>query len=225
MTFNKNEAQVRRFYENDTPGAYGRDPQGDGLRRAPAKDYQIALQANVPYPYPVPRSRSFTLVSASGGTPVKVRFNGGSQQQTMSPGDGQDEIDFDDVEFESASAQVIKFRVGDGYQRTGQTVNVNTTATVANSNSNPALADVLIPANTKVQIAPANANRKSLLVRSIPENTAAIRLGNNATVTATAGLRIDPDETVSLPTEGAVYAHNTSLTDAQTVTLIELERV
>lgn len=214
-----------RFDRERIPaGQEARDPNGNYERANPAKDYQLALQAGVPIQYQVPRSRSFTLISASGGTPVTVRFNGGSQKQTMNPGDGQDAIDFDDIEVESAAAQTIKFRIGDGYQRTGISVNNTVTATVQNANTSKGVPDVAVGAGLTVLVVGANATRKEVLIKSRSVNTDNVRLGNAATVGATTGLELEPGQTATFDTEAAVYAHNPGTTSV-TLTVTELERV
>lgn len=187
--------------------------------------FPLSLSANVELVLDVAPSTCISLHTAASS--IKVRFDENSNWTPMRQGDdiGPSPREFTKITLLSTTAQSVTVLVGDTQILQSTNVNVNATATVAIANSNPGVLDVTITANSSAQIIGANSNRKSVMLRSIPENVAAVRLGNAVSVGATTGFRLDPDESVTIPTEGAVYGFNTSLTDTATITIIELERL
>lgn len=186
------------------------------------QDYTIVLAAGVEQARRFTGFSSFTILDAT--SQVSVRADDGSYQNGLVAGDGFDEVKFETLAFLSAVAQTIRVRFSRGYQRTGQTVNVNASATVSVANSNKALADVTIAAGNTLQVAGANANRKAVVIKSRSVNTDNVRLGNAVTVGAAAGNELEPGESATYETEGAVYAHNPGATSV-TLTVTELEKL
>lgn len=194
-------------------------------RASRGRDYKLSLAANVPLQFSAADASSLTLISASAGSPVKITFDNGSSSISARVGDGLDDNALGEVSFESAAAQDIVVRVSTGFQRTSTGVNVNATATVESANVNKGVADVTIAPNVKALIIGANANRKSVLIRSDDANTGAVRIADNATVAAATGYKLLPDDSIALSSEGAIYAFNPSLTAPVVLSIIELERV
>lgn len=192
-------------------------------RRGTLRDYKLVLSAGVAQRFSAGEATSLTLIRTSSTTPVTVRFDSGSSSAELLAGEGIDDNYLGDIEIECAASQTVTVRLSTGYQRNQQTVTVNANATVQNANTCKAVPDVSVTATTKVLVIAANANRKTVLIKSLSSNTAGVRLGDNATVAAGVGLQLDPGETATLDTEAAVYAFGGA--SAATLTITELERV
>lgn len=133
---------------------------------------------------------------------------------------------FRTLELKTLVDQSVRLIVGYGLAVDNRrSVSVSATTTVEVSNQVTQLADVSIPAGSSVQLAAANANRQTLVVKHKASNNPAdyVRIGN-ATVSATSGFELGVGEGIDLDTEAAVYAYNTG-SNAVTITLTELNRV
>lgn len=196
---------MRELYAEVDPRFRGGSPYGSGSGRL--RDYSFSLEANVPQILPAGDTTSLTIVSASAGAPVEVTFDAGSSKSRLMPGEGLDDNYLGDVYLKSAAAQTVVVRISRGYQRSAQTVNVNSTATVSVSNTCDAVADISIPATSSAALVGANADRKELLITNL-SNTVTIRVGSAGTVGASAGTPIFPLQTAVITTEAAVSAYN-----------------
>lgn len=185
--------------------------------------FPLALSANVELVLDVSEATCISLFDATSS--IKVRFNEASNWVPMRKGDdiGPHPVKFTKVTLLSTSSQNVTILVGDAEVRQSTNVNVNSSATVQSANTCKASTDVSVTATSKVLVIAANANRKAVLIKSLSTNTVGVRLGDNATVAANAGIQLDPGETATFDTEAAVYAFGGA--SAATLCITELERV
>jgi hypothetical protein len=184
------------------------------------RDFPLSLDAGVPQTLRV-AGYYFGVISAPAG-PVQLAFDGGPfiERSAGMGGGGR----FSEIIIKSVLAQTVVLAVvmdeGGTLYDSRATVNAAITAPIEVSNTILALADVTVPAGATAALVAADTARKELNVKLPSTAAAAVRLGAPANVAAGVGFRLEPGESIVLPTTAAVTAYCEGVAD-ETVSLTE----
>jgi hypothetical protein len=183
----------------------------------------IGLLANVGYPVDIDGDMFHILEAASD---VTITFDESNRFTNLRGGAGANfGGNYSRVVITSVAAQSIVIVLGYGdFTNSRATFSGNITTSFETPNSSPVNNDVSLPAGQTTQIAPANNNRKKMIIFSDVDNVDILRVGCNSAVSATQGGIIDLGGNGDIETRTGVWIYNPS-SATQKVNIIELEQV
>lgn len=169
-------------------------------------------------------ARFFMLISSGGPVTVRFRKNGSRTREVATlveagyvsePGDwGDPEDRFDAFELQSTSNQTVRVGVSDrrgDYRRALALVQVEQPDTLAT------IADVTV-SNVAKEIAPANLNRRKIILQNVSAND--VRIGDLANVATGRGIRLPGGASITLDTTAQIAGIREDAADA-TIAVIE----
>lgn len=185
------------------------------------RDYKFTLVANVPRSLNV-AGNYFGVIEAAGA--IEIQFDDGVFIKRREGMGGSAE--YQRVSMKSPTDQTVTIALGSGTMYDGRATISGATfnVTTENGNSSPSTPDIAIPAGTTVQVAGANANRKTINIFAGEANIENLRVGCNASVGVNNGGFLAPGGNGEIETRTGVWVYNPG-TATETVSIIELETI